>query len=336
MKLSNEFKAGVIVVLGIFIAIAGIFYLKGVNIFNPAISYYAIYDNVAGISVGTQVTINGHVVGQVREKNLLQDGRTKLMFHIENDHVIITQGTEAQIYNTSLLGGKAIQLNIKAGLPELPPHSELVAVNAEEMVDMLKTYINPLESKANSLVGKLDTLVVDISAQFNAVADNANKTISSIRYLVNGKMGKVMDGITTLEGKLNEQTIPEVNKMLKEFNKLAANLNKGDLDTIMGSLKGASRNIEELLVQAKSDSSTLGKLLHNGQMHDELVETNNDIQSLLKDIEEHPDRYVHVSVFGKIDPQTKYQNKLDKKAYKEAYKKAKRGDSTALLKLETP
>lgn len=332
MKLSNEFKVGVVVVLGIFLTISGIFYLKGVNIFNPAMSYYAVYDNVAGISVGTHVTINGHIIGQVREKELQADGRTKLVFHIENEKVAITQGTEAEIYNTDLLGGKSIQLNVKPGLPVLQPNSELIAVNAQEMVDMLKTYINPLESKATGLVDELDSLVVQLGAQFKKVAKDADRTILSVKYLVDRNQKGVkeaLDNIGKLTLTLNDQTIPAFETTAKSITKLADNFNNGDLDTIMNSLKAASKDIEGLLVQAKSDSSTLGKLLHSGQMHDELVETNNSIQSLLTDIEEHPDKYVHVSVFGKVDPETKYQNKLDKKKFKEEYKKAKSGESSA-------
>jgi len=42
----------------------------------------------------------------------------------------------------------------------------------------------------------------------------------------------------------------------------------------------------------------MGKLLKDEKLYTELVETNNELQNLVNDLQLHPERYIHFSVFG--------------------------------------
>jgi phospholipid/cholesterol/gamma-HCH transport system substrate-binding protein len=53
-----------------------------------------------------------------------------------------------------------------------------------------------------------------------------------------------------------------------------------------------------MLEDVNKGSGTLGKLIHDEKLYNELVETNNELQELVDDLQAHPERYVHLSVIG--------------------------------------
>ena len=101
-------------------------------------TFYAVYDNVEGLAPSAPVTISGNVVGKVQEIVFTEDGSGKLQLKlmIDNDFQF-SKNSKAQIYETGLIGGKAVAIvlandgsetavdgdflegSIKAGLTEL-------------------------------------------------------------------------------------------------------------------------------------------------------------------------------------------------------------------------
>ena len=56
--LRSEFKIGVLVVAGIVLLVLGVNYLKGFNPFARSNTYYAVYDDVAGLAVSNPVPVS--------------------------------------------------------------------------------------------------------------------------------------------------------------------------------------------------------------------------------------------------------------------------------------
>ena len=76
-KLSKEFKSGFIFLLAIVFLVYGLKYLKGLNVFQSNKPYYAIYDDIDGLQIGSSIRLNGFNVGMVN--NIVLSNNNKLL-----------------------------------------------------------------------------------------------------------------------------------------------------------------------------------------------------------------------------------------------------------------
>ena len=59
MKYSREVKTALLAIIAIVILIFGYSFLKGENLLDNSRTFYAVYDDVEGLSPSSEVTING-------------------------------------------------------------------------------------------------------------------------------------------------------------------------------------------------------------------------------------------------------------------------------------
>ena len=76
------------------------------------------------------------------------------------------------------------------------------------------------------------------------------------------------------------------------------------------------QNLNKLLDDVNSGKGTIGKLVKDDAMYNELVKTNKELQELVDDIELHPERYIHFSVLGAKSKGTKLTGKEEEKLRK--------------------
>ena len=86
MKISNEVKTAILAIVAIVLLIFGYSFLKGKNLLDSSRTFYAVYDEVEGLSPSSAVTINGLKVGQVTDINFLnKQGQLLVTFTVEKD-----------------------------------------------------------------------------------------------------------------------------------------------------------------------------------------------------------------------------------------------------------
>ncbi len=116
MNLSNEIKTAILVLSGIVMFIIGFSYLKSNDVFTADRTFYAIYDDVEGVSKGTPVTISGFNVGSIQDIVFYRNTEKLLVkFRVENK-INFSKNSIAQIYETGLIGGKALAVISKPGI----------------------------------------------------------------------------------------------------------------------------------------------------------------------------------------------------------------------------
>ena len=71
--MNKELKIGLLAVVAIIALVFGVNYLKGINILNDNRNFYAVYENIGGLQVGSPVMVNGYKVGMVSNIDLLLD-----------------------------------------------------------------------------------------------------------------------------------------------------------------------------------------------------------------------------------------------------------------------
>ena len=300
MKLSYEIKTALLVLSGIFLFIVMINYLKSNDIFVSDRSFYAIYDDVEGVSAGTPVTISGFNVGSVQDISFYGNNSELLLkFRVEND-IEFSTNSIAQIYETGLIGGKALAIIPVEGKNLAVSGDTLQSDIAPGLTELVNDKLSPLQEKIESMVVSADSLLIAVNSVFDTSTkenltssiENFSLTIESAKQSID-VLEKVIGGN---ENSLNS-IINNMDESLKNFSKLSENFD--ELDLVIDNLSKSSANINSITGEIKAGDGLVNKVVYDEGFVKSLDEISSNINLLLEDLRMNPKRYVHFSLFGK-------------------------------------
>ena len=300
MKLSYEIKTGVLVLTGIILFIIGFSYLKSNDVFIKDRVFYAVYEDVEGVSKGTPVTISGFNVGSVQDiKFFNNSSKLLLKFRVENDFNFSNQST-AQIYETGLIGGKALAVIPKYGNEIAKSGDTLNSSIAPGLTELVNDKLSPLQEKIESMVVSADSVLISLNSVLNTQAkDQIQSTITNFSSTVTdlkNSAGTLDEMISMNKNKINN-IITNVNKSSNELSDLSNSFS--DLTVIIENLSESSNSIENIVNEISSGNGSLGNLIYDDNLIKSLNAASSNINLLIEDLRLNPKRYVHFSLFGK-------------------------------------
>jgi len=300
MKLSYEIKTALLVLSGIFLFVVMINYLKSNDIFVSDRTFYAIYDDVEGVSSGTPVTISGFNVGSVQDISFYENNSELLLkFRVEND-IEFSTNSIAQIYETGLIGGKALAIIPVEGKNLAVSGDTLQSDIAPGLTELVNDKLSPLQEKIESMVVSADSLLIAVNSVFDTSTkenltssiENFSLTIESAKQSID-VLEKVIGGN---ENSLNS-IINNMDESLKNFSELSENFD--ELDLVIDNLSKSSANINSITGEIKAGDGLVNKVVYDEGFVKSLDEISSNINLLLEDLRMNPKRYVHFSLFGK-------------------------------------
>ncbi|GAA0875236.1 MlaD family protein [Wandonia haliotis] len=339
MKISKEFKTGLIVILAIAILIAGVNFLKGDNFFGGSPEYYAVFEESGYLEPSSAVTLNGVAVGTVKAiYNDPEDLRRVIIrFSITKEGLELPKGSIAEITSTSLLSkGLILKLDYEAQDGFHTVGDTLIGSVAPELTDAVTAEVLPIKEKLERLMSSVENMVVSVNAFWDTTAaQSLDGSLLEVKIAIArfGNLAKNLDEMVIRESsRLTDifQNVESISANLKASNEKISNIigNVSNLtDTLVtadfaGVIKKATTTLETMntaLKNAAEGNGTLGKLLYDEQLYNELVNTNKSLQELVEDIELHPEKYIHFSVFGKSEKGVKL-TKSDEEKLRELLK----------------
>ncbi|WP_405351975.1 MlaD family protein [Nonlabens sp. Asnod3-H03] len=304
MKLSKEVKVGILTVVAIALFIFGYSYLKGSNLLEDNRVYYAVYDNVEGLTKSAPVTINGLRVGNIDDIKFLDDsGRLIVKFHVNGEFSFSSEST-ASVYSTSLIGGKALAI---------VPNFESTAIAAKSG-DTLKSKLDkglqgevmdqfiPLKDKIEHMVVSADSVLVavnktlnpDARAAITASLEELNKTLVEFKALSRNANTLLADNKESLG-----RTIKNLDVTTENFAKISDTLAQVEIAGTVKQLEETIGKFNTVLDKVSNGEGSLGKLMTDDKLYTNLERATEQAADLLQDMKLNPKRYVHFSVFGK-------------------------------------
>ncbi len=307
---SQEFKIGTLMILGVVLLITGLNYLKGFNPLSKQIHLFAVYDRIEGLAVSNPVLVNGFKVGQVTNVTLLVE------FTIEESNLKIPIDSDAKIYSSDLFGTKAIK--IEPGITDIYIQDGDTLLSSVEMdiTAAVKKELEPLRRKTEELIKGVDDILLNMKAVFEDDAtqglpsafESMQRTLRTLENTAENLDGlveenkiiftRVMSNVDALALNLSNNN-KKITNIISNFSDLSDSLVKVDIATTMAK---ADRAMEEITVMTKrvnNGEGTLGKLMVDDSLYNGLVESNIEIQELLDDLQLNPWKYVRVSLFGR-------------------------------------
>ena len=302
MKFSYEIKTAILVLSGIILFIVGFSYLKSNDVFVADRIFYAVYDDVEGISKGTPVTISGFNVGSVQDIKFYNNtSKLLLKFRIENDFIFSNKSI-AQIYETGLIGGKALSVIPVNGELLAKPGDTLKSSIAPGLTELVNDKLSPLQEKIESMVVSADSVLISLNSVLNTEAkleiQSSIKDFSSTVADLKSSAGTLDELLSTNKTQINN-IISNVNQTSNELS---------DLSIVVNNLTQSSNSIERIVNEISNGNGSLNKLIFDDDLINSLDAASSNINLLIKDLRLNPKRYVHFSLFGKKNIPYKQDN----------------------------
>lgn len=317
-SISQEFKIGTLMILGIALLFVGINYLKGFNPFTKQVHLYAVYNKIEGLSVSNPVLVNGFKVGQVSNVSFSPEGDGSLLveFTIEESKLKVPIDSEAKIYSSDLFGTKAIKIVPGVTKTYAQPGDTLLSSVEMDIQTAVRKELEPLRRKTEDLIRGVDDILLNMKAVFEDDAtqglpsafESLHRTIRTLENTVENLDGlvvenrilfkNVMSNIDALAQNLNDNN-KHITNIITNFSNLSDSLVSVDITTTLAKAGKAMDEIAIITKRINNGEGTIGKLLVNDSLYNGLVDSNTEIQDLLDDLQLNPWKYVRVSLFGR-------------------------------------
>ena len=308
MKITREVKTGIVAVTVIVLFIWGFNFMKGLNLFDsPSSTYLTEYNNVQGLNKSSVVTINGVEVGKVVKISFNKEpekrGQIIVEFSVETNFEF-SRKSIAKIYSASLMGGKSLAI-IPSYEGEMATSGDFLQGEIEsDIFSSVTEKLNPLQAKVENVIVSADSLMVGLNdmidtksrKHFKSSIAKLDVTISNFKN-ISESIDKL---VKTNEEKLGS-TIANVELMTNNMSKLSDTLVSANIGTTIKNFESTVDNLNKILASVEAGEGTLGKMLKDDEMYNNLSNASKEMEELLREMKLHPKRFVHFSLFGKKD-----------------------------------
>lgn len=317
MKISNETKIGAMAVIGIILLALGFNFLKGNGVFKKNTVLYAVYKDVQGLVKSNPVVINGLQVGRIESLDGGKDMK-RIIVTVTLKREINIPTNSLAVINPNLLGSPSLEIQLGNANTYLKNGDTLVTTMSAGAFDEAMKLINPVLYEVRNAVKSLDSVLTTISNVFDVKAKRNVKNIlnnldlatasfvstsASLKQLMdvqNGALAKSIMNVNTFTSNLNTNN-EKLNSILESSKLFSQKMAAIDLQKSIDTLNVAINNFKEGSEKINGTSGSLGSLLNDNTLYDNLQSTSRKINILLDDIRVHPKRYVNFSIFGKKD-----------------------------------
>ena len=290
---TKEAKIGLVSIVSLALLYLGINYLKGVNLFKPVNHYYVAFSNVKGVTVSSPVFVEGFKVGLVREISYDYDttGKISVLVSLE-DKMRINKGSYITVVN-SFLGGAELHIHLNTFVDDYFHSGDTIEGRMEtDMMTSVQENLLPgieqMMPKLDSILGGLQTLV-NHPALTQSLA-HVEQTTASLEH-----SSRRLDQLLAKD----VPVIVESRKGIRtDFESGSGRRKELDLAGTMRTVNATLANLKLTTDKLNSADNSLGLLLNDRQLYDNLNGTMENASLLLLDLREHPKRYVHFSLFG--------------------------------------
>ena len=317
-KKVSRYKAygiGLSFIFALVLFIWGYNFLKGNDIFGKETVYYSEYNQVNGLVNANPVMINGLRVGKVKNIYFNPDmsGNIIVSFTLSNNFPVPVNSV-ARIFSADLMGSKAIDLVLgDSSVMAKDGDTVLSGVEAGLMAEV-NAQVQPIKQKAEDLMASIDTLVIAFQSIFNESArenlkesfndirmtfanlENATGNIDNMVVQESSRISSILIKLDSLALTLNKNR-GNMGAIITNFKVISDSLAQSDIPGTFTNINVALQDMQSLLNSIKNGEGTLGQLMVNDSLYNQLNNSAASLDSLLRDVKANPKRYVKFSVF---------------------------------------
>ena len=298
MKITKEIRIALTAILAIVLLFFGMNFLKGVSFLSNNNVYYARFDDISGLTNSNPIFANGYRVGTVQGINFDYTGTDGVVvaFTLDND-MRLPEGTTAEI-ESDFMGNVRMNLIVDMSVANsLNPGDTILGGQNEgalgQLAEMVPT-IKGMVPKLDSILTNINLLITDPAIEMSlhnvhAITEDlttSTRQLNALLATVNGNVPLMMN---------------KANGVLDNTQRLTANLASVDVARTMAQVDETIANVKDLTDRLNSNEGTLGLMMRDPTLYNNMTSTMDSADSLLTNLRLHPKRYVHFSIFGRKD-----------------------------------
>lgn len=305
MNISSEAKVGITVLLAAIAAIVGFRFMSDIPILRQSLEVKTTFQRIDGLGTGSQVFIRGVKVGSVNGVNLSDNENVEITMSLDLQRPL-PENSVAYLTSLGLIEGKSIVIELGDSDEEVEFGGYIEGVYVESMMenlgkkgDEIGNDITSTLTEFNQFIGQLnETLDDEASNALGETLENTSKATQQISAILDSRQAEI------------SRAIDSGSSMIAQLDSLSAE-NRPRVDSLMTALEENIRNLEQIRVELEEASAglnqiinkinngegTLGKLVNNPELYDNLESATNELDMLLKGINEDPGRYLkHMNI----------------------------------------
>ncbi len=315
MKIRNETKVGALTAICITLLILGFNFLKGKNLFKTGSFLYAKYADTKGLMISNPVLINGLQVGSVYELDTREKNIDTIIVSIKLNRDINIPSNSVATITTNPLATSSVFIELGDSKSYLAHNDTIKTADEPGLFGGLSKQINPLVQKVTYSIETLDSVMRNINTIFDPytknnmreIVANANKTMAylvtsanSLNALLDNQTGVLTKSLNNVNSftKTLANNNDKVDHMMANIETATTNFSKADIDGTIKQLRTTVERLNAAVEKIDSKDGSLGLLLNDKQLYNNLENTTRSLNILMDDIRINPKRYVSISIFG--------------------------------------
>ena len=303
MAISKELKVGVLAAAAISILAFGYNFMKGQDLFTSTNEYFGKYDRIEGLFKSNPVLISGYTVGSVTSIDMNRETLELTVGITVGNDIKIPKNSIMKIVNNDMIGSKAIELIFGDDTTVYAQTGDyLIAKQDQGIAQAVSGVLEPLTKSINSVLGNIDTAIAgadlagtlkDASLALKSFKETADK----LNNLLNGKDAEIeailnnvkvtTEGLTGLS--------PQIDEILSEIKGTSSRLSAIEFEALSTQVKSLAGELEKTAAAINGKEGTLGMLVNDKKMYNDLDGTIAKLKALLEDIEKYPRRYTGIT-----------------------------------------
>jgi phospholipid/cholesterol/gamma-HCH transport system substrate-binding protein len=299
-------------VVAIAALILGFNWLKGSSLFQHSKKIYAIFDNVEGLDLSNQVLINGLNIGSVSAINEADKDLAKgIVVTITLKKDVNIPKNSIGVINSGLLNAASIVISKGDETQYLDNGDTLLTKKKSNLLSQVQESVNPVILKLGGTLQSLDSLIQAVGTMFDprlknnfsAIMANLAASTAQLQMMLNqqtGALAQSLKNVNTFTANLAKNN-DHITHTLENVEKTTSNLSTAKIPETVESLQSTVNELKGTLAKMNSTNGTLGLLLNDKKLYQNLEGTSRSLNILLDDVRVHPKRYVNISVFGRKD-----------------------------------
>ena len=303
--MSKEIKVALLAIVAIVALVFGYNFLRGSNLLSSDRTFFATYPKVDGLNVGALVVLNGIKVGQVKSMELQPEKANSVRVAVELDKGIVVGDSTTASLGGSFLGSKSITLSLGVNSKIYSGGEEIRTVTSFSIADAFQAKALPVLDTVGATLAHINSFLnKDAQSNIQGTLLGARASTEALQKLIVANQANVMlitRNLAEMSTALNKTT-GKLDKIAVNFSQLSDSLKSAPVGPVLrrlnSTLAEAQTSVASLNRALNDKSGSMGKLLYDSTLYNNLAATTASSNELLVDFKANPKRYVHFSVFG--------------------------------------
>ena len=311
MKISNETKVGILTIVALVFLIVGFNFLKGKNVFSNETHLYAVFADLGSLRKSNEVKMKGLPIGSVYDYTEIDKNLSGIIVTITMKRdVNIPKDSKATI-ESELLGSTYLNIAPGNSTDFLKDGDTLVTDRTSSFLGDVRAQIAPTMS---SVRGAIDSLKIvlgglnrlfdkDTKGNISEIIHNLRLTTGSLNKLLNAETGALaatLDNANSISANLKKNN-DSITAAISSVKRAADKFSDIEIQPTVDSLQASIIAFKSILDKFNSNEGTLGLLMKDRKLYDQLKDLTLSLEILFDDIRVNPKRYTGSLIFNRKD-----------------------------------